>query len=212
MRRHEVDEGAEFFRDLAGSMSTWARYHPVDGAEPDDEHMADGDGARFRAATKAGAYRCMLADCDGWLWVKAGSYNRHHWAHRMAPVPAHAPESVWHVNAKAALARFVRTSYVAAQVFVDERYTPAGNNPAYGRSALASTLPSKPNSPSSTHPSSPAAAPDTAPTPLRRFGCSLTSTLQRRGRLPRMRNRCRRCFGCERNTVPSPTSGYLFAG
>lgn len=129
MRTHGEAEVAAFFDIGSGAMSTWALYRAADDAPGEPTFMAAGDGERFRADTAAGKYRCVVPDCSGLLRVKAGRVNRHHWAHRVAPVPAHAPESLWHLNAKAAIRDFVRRRHPDATILVDERYTPAGNRP-----------------------------------------------------------------------------------
>jgi competence CoiA-like predicted nuclease len=91
--------------------------------------MEFGVGDRFRAGTAAGQYRCLMPDCKGLLRVKAGRIYGHRWAHVVAPMPAHEPESVWHINAKTAIAEFARAQHPNATIYLDERYTPASNKP-----------------------------------------------------------------------------------
>lgn len=129
MAGHTLEQLQAFFAPAADSSTAWACYRTHPGEDGRFVHMAPGQGAQYREDTRAGRYRCLLPDCDGLLRVKAGPVNRHHWAHLVAPNPRHEPESVWHQNAKAALAEFARTQRPNATVHLDTRFTPAGNKP-----------------------------------------------------------------------------------
>lgn len=129
MASHTLDEVRAFFTPAADSSTAWARHRSHPEARSRFVHMAAGEGEQYRDDTRAGHYRCLIPDCDGLLRVKAGPVNRHHWAHRVAPNPRHEPESVWHENAKAALAEFARAQHPDATIHLDSRFTPAGNKP-----------------------------------------------------------------------------------
>lgn len=137
MGGHSVEQLRAFFDIESDTRNVWARdLRLTDTANDGDPaaavvHMPDGEADRFKPDTKAGHLVCLLPDCPTPLLNARGGATgrRHHWAHRTAPNPRHEPESLWHVNAKAALASWVRECHPGASVHPDDRRTPGRNKP-----------------------------------------------------------------------------------
>jgi hypothetical protein len=133
MGGHTLDELRAFFDVDLDARNVWARDVRLIGDTVIGSvvYMPERAADRFKPDTREGHLVCLVPDCPTPLLTARGGATgrRHHWAHRSAPNPRHEPESLWHLNSKAALATWASARYPAAVVHLDDRRTAHRNRP-----------------------------------------------------------------------------------
>lgn len=90
-------------------------------------YLPNGAADQLRQRTRD-ALVCPLPHCHGALSTRGGKRIRDHFFHLSAPAGAHGPETIEHLEAKAALASWARDQPGVAEVLVEHRL-PCGRTP-----------------------------------------------------------------------------------
>lgn len=104
-------------RELVERRQVWARDLRPDAPEM-FFYLTRGSAGAVRPLARAGVLVCPVPDCPDPRFTTRGGSRRDHFAH-MGHAGGHAPETILHVEGKAALAAWARAAYPDARVTVE---------------------------------------------------------------------------------------------